>query len=248
MKITLALLSLAIGTGSTSAAVIADFGAEYPTSTLGANKPFAGTETPAAGWSYMWNPTGTIGTASAYQALVPNTFNAFPGFGGTNPMFTNIGNIAFNDTTAPDTQGNFAFGRVSKTSFHPGIFATGKDYRGIIAYTIQPGEAGTVSIENSSFAKLVTSASDGVDLDIYVNDTLMSAFSKDGFNSLTASDFNGGLGNLVVGDTVYVTIGIDENSNNDASIINFQLVSVPEPSATLLGGLGMLALLRRRRA
>jgi MYXO-CTERM domain-containing protein len=51
-----------------------------------------------------------------------------------------------------------------------------------------------------------------------------------------------------VGDTVYVTIGNNGNDSFDASVIDFQLVSVPEPSAALLGGLGMLALLRRRRA
>ena len=51
-----------------------------------------------------------------------------------------------------------------------------------------------------------------------------------------------------MGDTVYVTIGNNGNDVNDASVINFQLTSVPEPSAALIGGLGMLALLRRRRA
>jgi hypothetical protein len=241
-----------LSTGLASAAVIANFNAEFPVSTLGGANPYGGTETPAAGWNYMWNPTGVIGTASAYQSLVTNTFSTgtwFPAFGGASPMYTNVGNLKFND----GGQGNFQFGRVSKTSFHPGLWASGTvgDIRGIIAYTIQAGEAGTVSIANSSFAKLTTdtgSGANGVDLDIYVNDTLMSSFSKDGFNDLTASDFDGSLGDLSVGDTVYVTIGNNGNDSFDASIIDFQLVSVPEPSAALLGGLGVLVLLRRRRA
>jgi hypothetical protein len=36
-------------------------------------------------------------------------------------------------------------------------------------------------------------------------------------------------------------------SSQQVKIDNFSLTAVPEPSATLLGGLGILALLRRRR-
>ena len=254
MKITFVLLSLAVGAGSTSAAIIADFAGDFPTSTLGAGLPFSGSETPTAGWSYLWNPTGVVGTASSYQSLAVNTVNTFPGAAGggtTSPLFTNLGNVAFNNTAAePTGQGNFVFGRVARTSFHPGKFVSGTDYRGIIAYTIQAGEAGTVSITNSSLAKYITpgTGANGVDLDVYVNDSLIGALSKNGFHSTTATNFDGSLGNLIVGDTVYITIGNNGNDVGDASIIDFQLVSVPEPSAALFGGLGMLALLRRRRA
>ena len=41
--------------------------------------------------------------------------------------------------------------------------------------------------------------------------------------------------------------GLNINSQNQVSIDNFSLTAVPEPGAALLGGLGMLALLRRRR-
>lgn len=258
MKATSALLgcSLLLGAGLASAAVIADFSAEFPTSTLGAGQPFSGSETPATGWDYMWNPDGVIGTASGYQSLVPNTVATFPGAagGGVSPLFTNLGNLAFNDADAePNGQGNFVFGRVGLTSFHPGKWGDGTlgDIRGIIAYTIQAGEEGIVSIANSSFAKLTTattSGANGVDLDIYVNDTLIGALSKNGFQDLTASSFDGSLGTLSAGDTVYVTIGNNGNDAFDASVIDFQLVTIPEPSSALLGGLGVLALLRRRRA
>lgn len=250
MKQTILLLgsSLILGASLAPAAtLIADFSAEFPVSSLGGSNPYGGSETPATGWNYMWNPTGVIGVASGYQALAPNTVATFPmSYGGSKPLFSAVGNVAFNATG----QGNFQYGRVAETSFHPGLWAGGTvgDVRGIIAYTIQPGEAGTINVINSSFAKLVTTSSNGVDLDIYVNDTLISSLSKNGFNSLTASDFNGSLGDLVVGDTVYVTIGNNGNDAFDASVIDFQLESIPEPSAALFGGLGMLALLRRRRA
>jgi hypothetical protein len=41
--------------------------------------------------------------------------------------------------------------------------------------------------------------------------------------------------------------GPNINSTQQVSIDNFSLTAVPEPSAALLGGLGMLALLRRRK-
>jgi hypothetical protein len=152
MKLTYSLIGSLLSAGLASAAVIADFSDEFPTSTLGGGQPFSGSETPATGWDYMWNPNGVIGTASGYQSLVPNTIATWPSTGGVSPMFTNIGNKAFNTTD----QGNFRYGRVALTSFHPGVWASGTvgDIRGIIAYTIQAGEAGTVSIANSSFAKL----------------------------------------------------------------------------------------------
>jgi hypothetical protein len=220
----------AAGDAPPRSAVIADFSAEFPASPLGSAQPFGGTEAPAAGWNYLWNPDGTLGAAANYQPLAPNTVNTFPSAngGGIFPMFTRIGNLPFNH---PD-QWIFRYGRIAKTSIHPGKFIDGKDYRAIIAYTIQPGEAGKVRIANSSLAKYRADGN-GVDFDVYVNDRLVSALSKDGFQSLAASDFNGSLGTLSVGDTIYVTLGCngadgvdgwDFYEVYDACIIDFQLV------------------------
>lgn len=41
--------------------------------------------------------------------------------------------------------------------------------------------------------------------------------------------------------------GVNLNDQNQVSIDNFSLTAVPEPAAALLGGLGLLGLLRRRR-
>jgi hypothetical protein len=223
MKHKLTLFSLAIVAGSTSAqVVIADFSAEFPVPEVG--PAFDGSETPATGWDYLWNPDGVVGVSANYQSLVPNTVLIWPGFGGVSPMFTYLGDVAFNSTD----QGNFRFGRISLASIHPSGSVPGTgDYRAIVAYTIQEGEEGHITIANSSYAKLVATASNGVDIDIYVNDTLRGALSKNGFNSLTAADFNGSLGNLAVGDTVYITIGDNNDPNNDSGVIDFQLVSGP---------------------
>lgn len=172
----------------------------------------------------MWNPDGVVGVAANYQSLVPNTIATWPNFGGVSPMFTHLGDVAFNSTG----QGNFRFGRISLTSIHGAgqVPGTG-DYRAIVAYTIQNGEEGHISITNSSYAKLVDAASNGVDIDIYVNETLRSALSLDGFNSLAATDFDGSLGNLAAGDTVYITIGDNNDPNNDSGVIDFQLERGP---------------------
>lgn len=217
-------VSCILGTLTSSADIIADFQADFPSSALGGIQPFEGTESPAEGWNYMWNPDGIVGHSGNYQSLVPNTIATWPNFGGASPMFTNLGGIAFNSTG----QGNFRFGRISLTSIHGAgqVPGTG-DYRAVVAYTIQNGEEGHISITNSSYAKLVTTASNGVDIDIYVNDTLRSALSLDGFNSLTATDFDGSLGNLAAGDTVYITIGDNNDPNNDSGVIDFQLERGP---------------------
>jgi ferric-dicitrate binding protein FerR (iron transport regulator) len=226
-------LSKAAENAGSPPAVIADFSAEFPTSTLGSGQPFGGTEKPATGWNYLWNPSGTLGTAANYQALVANTVNTFPAAdgGGIFPMFTKFGNLAFN----AGGQSNFQFGRIAKTSVHPGRYVVGKDYRAIIAYTIQPDEAGEIRIDNSSLVKhrIDGFVTNGVDLDVFVNDTPMVALKIDGFESLTAASFNGKLGRLSAGDTIYVALGNNGDDGQghhetydafDACVIDFQLV------------------------
>lgn len=214
-------------------AIIADFSADFPASSLGSGQPFNGNETPAEGWSFLWNPAGTLGNSAEYTRLVPNTVNTFPSAdgGGIFPMFTKIGNVAFNSKG----QGWFQYGRIAKTSIHPGRYVAGKDYRAIIAYTIQADEEGEIRIANSSLAKHRVDGftTNGVDLDVFVNDQRVGTLRKDGFESLTAADFNGSLGKLSAGDTIYVTVGNNGDDGQgshdvydafDACTIDFQLV------------------------
>jgi ferric-dicitrate binding protein FerR (iron transport regulator) len=223
---------------NSSSDVIARFSEEFPSSTLGSGQPFGGTETPARGWAYLWNPTGTLGNSASYQPLSPNTVNTFPAAdgGGIYPMFTRLSDLPFNSTG----QEIFQFGRIAKTSIHPGKYIKGKDYRAIIAYTIQPDEAGEIRITNSSLAKhrIDGFVTNGVDLDIFVNDTLMAALGKDGFDSLNATSFDGSLGTLAPGDTVYITLGNNGDDGHghgisaiydafDACVIDFQLEKAP---------------------
>ena len=51
-------------------------------------------------------------------------------------------------------------------------------------------------------------------------------------------------------DTSHALVGsrfIDSGSNTDVTTSSFQITSIPKPATALLGGLGMVALLRRQR-
>ena len=86
------------------------------------------------------------------------------------------------------------------------------------------------------------------------NDGVSRTLTLDGQTTL---DYNNGsicspgvgqwaIGNFTADNTGFQTISIAANDWSEISL--FQLRAIPEPSAALLGGLGMLALLRRRRS
>jgi hypothetical protein len=108
---------------------------------------------------------------------------------------------------------------------------------------------------NTNYMVLVYHADDYVSEAITVNAVAGSDFTGsvgstgyvDAFDTLTGSDFwyfssvnSGGSGVLTI-----LSAGTPPGSHN--TITGFQLQAIPEPSAALLGSLGMLALLRRRR-
>jgi hypothetical protein len=87
-------------------------------------------------------------------------------------------------------------------------------------------------------------------LDMDAGNPLATGLARDMDAANTAGDFNyarfdgltaDGSGNLTF------SFGISQPFANDFPINGFQLVQIPEPGAALLGGLGLLALLRRRR-
>lgn len=131
----------------------------------------------------------------------------------------------------------------------------------IAAYTIQAADV-TAFKSTSNFQLTNTSINDNdlggttLDLRVYVNNLLQgSAVTLPG-NTATASTFNRALGDLVVGDTIFVAVGPDVSHNNDSFgmfdfTIQFEgILPAPEPSTGLLLGAGMLGLsiVRRRKA
>jgi hypothetical protein len=108
---------------------------------------------------------------------------------------------------------------------------------------------------NTNYMVLVYHADDHVSEAVTVNAVAGSNFTGsvgstgyvDAFDTLSGSDFwyfssvnSGGSGVLTI-----LSAGTEAGSHN--TITGFQLQAIPEPSTALLGGLGMLALLRRRR-
>ena len=194
-----ASFALLIGAVSAQAGVIADYRADY-----------AG-PTPATGWEYLWNATGPIGTEANYAPLVwysaGNQYN-FDGAGGlprANPA---------------------AYAHFHGTGGHPGRGAgnnagTTIDIYPIAGYTIQAGEAGPIYVTNSAVSGL-NAASNGVDVRVYVNDTLISSNIQ---RSGPALGFNMPLGVLNVGDKVFVGIGPNNHDGNDSFQLAYRLES-----------------------
>lgn len=88
---------------------------------------------------------------------------------------------------------------------------------------------------NTSTISVVTT------LDATSASNVLWSLSIDGSTVITAADL-GSLSALNING-----VGFSHDSGGNASFDNFELSSVPEPSAALLGAIGALALLRRRR-
>ena len=81
------------------------------------------------------------------------------------------------------------------------------DHYVVIAYTMQPGEAGNVSIAESVLKR--TKEGDVGKVKLYVNDRLVG---EDLFSGRDACSFDTSLGHLKVGDTIYIALGPGEHS------------------------------------
>jgi hypothetical protein len=211
-----------------SAGTIADFNGDFTPVTF------------ATGWQYLRN-TGTIGTSANYTPLLWDPTH-------------NIFDVDGMNVPAP----GLIYTLISSSGGHPGKGTSqGAAFNGyaIAAYTIQPGEAGFVSLVNGSIRggdpNGAGGASNGWDLKIYVGNTQSGPTLVFPWSS-TAAGFSQALGALNVGDTVYVALGPNGVDLFDSALLQFQLNSTqtPEPGSAVQIGLGLLsgaALLWRRK-
>lgn len=241
MRTFIQILALFLAAGSTRAGVVASFQADFVAGTTAGQTRAAAS---GDGWNYMTNSGGAIGTASNYTSLVWNpTANLDRKTGG----YT-ISSTAY-PLIPPDTYvGLFAdgVGHVGKGSSQD---ASSISRYAIAAYTIQSGEAGTLSLTNGVLST-TADRTYPLNLNIYVNNSLIHSYTN--LTSAAVTNFSDGLGNLNVGDTVYVAVGPGTGDYGGHFNLNFDVVTaVPEPGTLVLFTVGTitcaLGALRKKR-
>jgi hypothetical protein len=199
---------------------------------------------PAAGWSYLWNSGGEIGNPANYTALLPNS----------NGVYTSGGVDTF---PAPNPAGvvNFDFVGGSPGG-HPGLGSAqagsgGIERFAIAAYTLANSEL--VAIQNSLVVTTNPNSggsTDGLNVKVFLNNSatpVVSTTTLPGVGS--TATFNGPLGPLNAGDTIYVAIGSRDEDLFDSFQLHYDVVSVPEPHAAatiVIGLLGWLSFRSRK--
>lgn len=215
---------------------------------------------PAPGWSYAWNPNGDRGDVANFASLQwSNVAQAYNTTGGA--------------TTAPTSskKHNDDFLILNAHGGHPGR----PEYAAIAGYTIQAEDGdGLYRLANTSIQKgdsISASHEDGLGLMVFVNDDLVGSMSTVPTSGLVTT-FNRELGELSVGDTVWVVVDA-LNSQDFDGFTNFDFTiqksmpavmamammqsappqlhteAVPEPSAAVLAllAIGAPFILRRGR-
>ncbi|BBO31912.1 hypothetical protein [Lacipirellula parvula] len=211
---------------------------------------------PAAGWKYQWSSSGKLGDASKFSDL---KWSSIAGAYNT----TGAATTSFNGKARGDD-----YLTLGLDAGHPGRAG----FYTIAGYTLQADDGGGVyRLTGGTLSKGDASKigdEDGLELMVFVNNTLIGSIESiltDG----SIKSFVRDLGQLVVGDTIYVMIGSAKNQNYDAfSNFNFTIErwttvagnngsgvggdiisSIPEPaSASLMvaAAVGVAASSRRR--
>ncbi len=177
--------------------------------------------TPSTGWSYLWNGGGPLGDATNYASLQWNL--AFGGVYAVDP-------VVFPHPVA-------GYAALSDGYSHPGPFS-----RFVIgAYTVQPGEAGLLSISGTVEMldpNRLPNNSDGLDLVLMLGDNILTSLVVP---VTGVFHFSGNLGVAGAGETVFVAVGPGAHELYDAFQIDYAIDStpVPEPSPLHLLALGM---------
>ncbi|MEM9643732.1 MAG: hypothetical protein AAF989_01965, partial [Planctomycetota bacterium] len=165
---------------------------------------------PSSGWAYLWNPTSIpIGDSTNYEAL-NNANNKIEIASVDVNDVLNSGNDAGEANATLGIQhratdnvrwmlgGQNATGAVASTD--------GLDHYLIVAYTIQPGEAGDITLIGDF------SSGSSAEFRAYVGDTLIDSTT---FASNGQKDVNYDLGTLAEGDTVYFAMIGDSAQNRN---------------------------------
>ena len=210
---------------------------------------------PAPGWQYAWNSNGKLGSSASFSPLTwSESAQAYNTTGGASMT---PGSKSHNDD----------YLQLGENWSHPGQ----KNYMPAAGYTIQEEDGdGLYRLIDSSIQKydsLDSKGEDGLGVLVYLNDTLLGSATNVSTNGLLAN-FDRDLGQLNVGDTIWVMIDPLKSQSYDAFVnfdfslqksvplemmgmASFSLMAagVPEPSSAvlLLVALTGCGLSRRRR-
>ncbi|QDT70821.1 Beta-porphyranase A precursor [Planctomycetes bacterium MalM25] len=174
------------------------------------------TPAPAFGWQYLWNESGALGTPSNYTAMVQDSWRYRPTTGESFPY-------------------------LGATFAHPGSGVDEADSGGIDRYAIAAftvSVAGEYSITDSLINRDGANG-DGVEVVVHVNSQPVTQLLSLG--PASSDNFDSDLGNLSVGDTIYVGIGPDgpgggSSKGNDGVGFDFSITlgeTEPEPPVTV---------------
>ena len=189
---------------------------------------------PGDGWQYAWNPTGKLGNAAAFAPLLwSDAAQAYNTTGGAT-------NVPANKKTHNDDYLHLT----GRGSGHPGQ----PGYMPIVGYTIQEDNGtGEYRLADSSIVKNDSVASqkeDGLQVMVYVNDTLVGSTTSVSTSGALAG-FDRLLGELNVGDTVWVAVNAGANQLYDSFVgFDFSIErAVPLEMMAMMatGGGGLMA-------
>jgi hypothetical protein len=183
-----------------SARVVADYRDDFKT------------HAPAPGWSYQWNATTAITDPSGYIYLSWSpTANRYMS----------------NGLVFPDTGSYCSYGSFTSTGGHPGKGSTqgaSVDRFAIAGYTVKYD--GYYGISNS-FVTQSSSLGNGGQVVIYTDTDGGGVFTNKfsgTYPPASTLNFDGNLGYLEVGDTIYVGIGPNTTDGNDGFSMDYSIV------------------------
>lgn len=253
---------------TTNAAVIANVAADYAT----APGYVAGTTAPTAapaGWEYLTSTAGTGGTEITMTAQTATGNGGAMGFAGasnSNILGDQNGTATQYEIFSDGFDGN---GGTIPTGnegvigtdllMHPGGNAANAFT--IARYTISAADIlnGTTATIAGSFRDLAgrpdrSGPAESITADVFHNSTNLfsvtgGATAQGTSSYLTQATGTFNISGLTVaeGDTISFVVGYNGNVAGDETALQGTIDVVPEPSTALLGGLGLLGLLRRRR-
>ncbi len=184
---------------------------------------------PATGWTYAWNPTGKLGDAASFSPLL---------WSDSAQMYNTTGAA----TMAPGSKShNDDYLQLGEVWGHPGT----PGYMPIAGYTIQEEDgAGLYQLVDTSIQKTDGTDSkkeDGLGVLVYLNNTLIGSEASVSTNGSVTS-FDRELGQLNVGDTVWVMIDPLKSQSYDAfTNFDFWLQKAVPLMAGGTGAMGLMA-------